>query len=233
MTAPLAAQDGGALRLGVATTGLAIGIYSSADVLHGVQIDLLNLPSSPLHPRDTIFPPSPCLEGSMRGSIAAIVTGLGVLAACQGPQPPVPVLGEIEVLAGRWEGEYGSRESGRAGSILFTLQAGTDTAHGDVLMVPRAWDLPPQPRAGDPDAMDVRRDRPPQALPIAFVRAVGDVVEGRLEPYRDPDCGCVLTTVFMGKLVNPATFEGTFTSIHGSGDRTVRGWWRVTRRAGG
>ncbi|MFN2315549.1 MAG: hypothetical protein ABR551_00265 [Gemmatimonadales bacterium] len=169
----------------------------------------------------------------MRGLTTGIVMALVLLSACQGPPPPVPVLGDVEMLAGRWEGEYGSRESGRAGSILFTLDAGTDTAHGDVLMVPGEWDLPPQPRPGDPDAMDFRRDRPSQALPIAFVRAVDGAVEGRLAPYRDPDCNCLLTTIFSGKLVNPTTFEGTFTSIHGSGTRTVRGWWRVTKRAGG
>lgn len=169
----------------------------------------------------------------MRGWMTGVGLGLAVLTACQGPQPPVPVMGDIETLAGRWEGEYGSRESGRSGSILFTLLAGADTAHGDVLMVPREWELPPQPRAGDPDAMDFRRDRAPQVLPIAFVRCVNGMVEGRLEPYHDPDCGCMLTTTFTGKLVNPSTFEGTFTSIHGSGGRTVRGWWRVTKRAGG
>lgn len=169
----------------------------------------------------------------MRGLTATIVTGLALLSACQGPQPPVPVMGDLALLAGRWEGEYGSRESGRAGSILFTLETGTDTAHGDVLMVPRELELPPQPRTGDPEAMDLQRNRPPQALPIAFVRAVDGMVEGRLEPYRDPDCGCLLTTMFTGKLVNPTTFEGTFISIHGSGGLTVRGWWRVTRRTGG
>lgn len=169
----------------------------------------------------------------MRGWMTSVVVGLAVLAACQGPQPPVPVLGDVAALTGRWEGEYGSRESGRAGSILFTLEAGNDTAHGDVLMVPREWELPPQPRAGDPDAMDFRRDRAPQALPIAFVRAVDGTVEGRLAPYHDPDCGCMLTTMFTGKLVNAVTFEGTFTSIHGSSNRTVRGWWRATKRNGG
>lgn len=167
----------------------------------------------------------------MRGAMTRVVVGLAVLASCQGPQPPVPVLGDVAALTGRWEGEYGSRESGRAGSILFTLEAGSDTAHGDVLMVPREWDLPPQPRAGDPDAMDFRRDRAPQALPIAFVRAMDGQVEGRLAPYRDPDCGCLLTTHFSGRLIDSNTFEGTFTSVHGETGRVVRGWWRVTKRA--
>lgn len=169
----------------------------------------------------------------MRGWTTGVVISLAVLAACQGPRPPVPVLGDVAALTGRWEGTYGSRESGRTGSILFTLDAGTDTAHGDVLMVPGAWDLPPQPRPGDPDAMDWRRDRPPQALPIAFVRAADGLVEGRLAPYRDPDCGCLLTTHFSGRLITVNTFEGTFTSIHGETGHMVRGWWRVTKRVGG
>lgn len=163
-------------------------------------------------------------------AIGMALTLTAMLAACQGPQPPVPVLGDVSTLTGRWEGEYGSRESGRTGSILFTLEAGTDTAHGDVLMVPKQAELPPAPRPGDPDAMDFRRDRPAQPLPIAFVRAADGVVEGRLAPYRDPDCGCLLTTLFVGRLVAPDRIEGTFVSIHGEAGREVQGWWRVERR---
>lgn len=129
-------------------------------------------------------------------------------------------------------GEYGSRESGRTGSILFTLEAGSDTARGDVLMVPREWELPPQPRPGDPEAMSGRYDRPAQSLPIAFVHAMDGTVEGRLAPYRDPDCGCMLTTVFTGRLVDPNTFEGRFVSIHRETGHEARGWWRVRRRVG-
>lgn len=168
----------------------------------------------------------------MRGWTTGIAAAIVTLTACQGAQPPVPVMGEVAALAGRWEGEYGSRETGRAGSILFTLDPGTDTAHGDVLMVPRELELPPAPRPGDPEGLDRRLDRPPQALPISFVRATDGRVEGRLAPYRDPDCGCLLSTSFVGRLINATTFEGTFTSIHGETGRLVRGWWRVTRRAG-
>lgn len=169
----------------------------------------------------------------MRGTILGVATWLVTLAACQGPQPPVPVLGDVALLTGRWEGEYGSRESGRTGSILFTLEAGSDTARGDVLMVPREWELPPQPRPGDPEAMSGRYDRPAQSLPIAFVHAMDGTVEGRLAPYRDPDCGCMLTTVFTGRLVDPNTFEGRFVSIHRETGHEARGWWRVRRRVGG
>jgi len=150
--------------------------------------------------------------------------------ACQGPQPPVPVSGDVMMLAGRWEGEYGSRESGRAGSILFTLAAGADTAHGDVIMVPREWELPPTSRGGDPD-LPVRPLGPgPQAIAIAFVRAADRMVEGRLAPYRDPECGCLLTTMFRGRLTDPDRLEGTFISLHGESGRETKGWWRATRR---
>lgn len=38
----VAQEEGGALRLGIGQTGLAIGIYNSAEVLKGVLIGLLN-----------------------------------------------------------------------------------------------------------------------------------------------------------------------------------------------
>jgi hypothetical protein len=153
-----------------------------------------------------------------------------ILGACQAAQPPVPVSGEVMMLAGRWEGEYGSRESGRSGSILFTLAAGADTAHGDVIMVPNEWGLPPSPRTGDPDAPARRLGPAPQALAIAFVRAADRMIEGRLAPYRDPECGCLLTTMFRGRLTGPDTIEGTFVSLHGTSGPETKGWWRATRR---
>lgn len=167
----------------------------------------------------------------MRGAWFGTLVLMSV-AGCQGPAPPVPVLGQIGLLTGRWEGEYGSRESGRSGSILFTLEAGTDTAHGDVVMVPKAAELPPAPRPGDPDAPGWRREEPAQALPIAFVRAAGGAVEGRLVEYRDPECGCLITTLFVGRLVTPDRIEGTFVSLHREMGREVRGWWRAERRSG-
>lgn len=148
----------------------------------------------------------------------------GTIAACRPPELPVPVSGDVLMLAGRWEGEYGSRESGRAGSIVFTLAAGADTAHGDVLMVPREWEVPPggvAMRSGGPA---------PQAIPIRFVRAADRRVEGQLAAYRDPDCGCLLTTIFQGRLTGPDRIEGTFVSLHGDSGKEVRGWWRATRR---
>lgn len=158
------------------------------------------------------------------------VAGTLVTAGCQGVQPPVPVVGDVMLLAGQWDGEYGGRESGRHGSIMFTLAAGADTAHGDVLMIPREWEFPAATRTGDPDAPGQPPGKAPQPVKIAFVRAENRMVEGRLAPYRDPDCGCMLTTTFTGRLVSPNQFEGTFVSLHAEMGRETRGWWRATRR---
>ena len=56
------------------------------------------------------------------------VSGLLFAAACVAPGTPVPVVGDIQLLAGRWEGSYQSEETGRMGSIAFELEAGTDSA---------------------------------------------------------------------------------------------------------
>ena len=168
----------------------------------------------------------------MRG-MPRLILALAAVMACQGAQPPVPVSGDIMMLAGQWQGEYGSRESGRSGSIAFTLAAGADTAHGDVVMVPRAWEVPAVQRPGDPDVPPQRLGQAPQAIAIAFVRATDRMVEGRLAPYRDPDCGCLLTTVFRGRQLDANSIEGTFVSLHQEMGTETRGWWRATRRPQG
>src|SRR2546422_1695111 len=64
------------------------------------------------------------------------------LTACGASRAPVPLVGasaDIGALTGEWAGDYSSAESGRSGSISFTLRAAGDTAFGDVVMVPRGW----------------------------------------------------------------------------------------------
>ena len=137
---------------------------------------------------------------------------LALLGACASHPTPVHVVGspsELTILAGTWEGEYGSAETGRSGSISFTLKAGTDTAFGDVVMVPRA--LAPSPN----DARSAVPSFPttPQVLPIAFVRIASHEVSGTLDPYKSPDCGCTLSTLFRGTIKGDR-LEGTFTTTH-------------------
>lgn len=151
------------------------------------------------------------------------------VAACAANPSPVHVVGtssEMSVLTGSWTGEYRSVETGRSGSIEFTLKAGTDTAFGDVVMVPRA--LAPTP--SDPRTAVGAIPPTPQVLQIAFVRVATNVVSGTLNPYKSPDCGCTLTTVFRGSITNNR-IEGTFTTAHSDPMAPQqKGTWWVTRK---
>lgn len=159
--------------------------------------------------------------------LAVLTIGLG---ACASVPEPVPVVGdpvELGRLAGEWGGEYQGATSGRSGSIVFNLAAGADTAFGDVVMIPRdrrESRLPVQdPSAGLPTP------RTPEVLSIAFVRATDGGLSGRLTPYRDPDCDCMLLTQFQGR-IRGDVIEGTFTSTPDGGGAIQTGKWKVSRR---
>jgi hypothetical protein len=145
----------------------------------------------------------------------ALVTPL-LISACVRAISTVPVRGSepaVAQLAGRWEGEYSSEETGRGGSITFQLRAGADTAEGEVVMTARG-----------------NARSTPDGLTIRFVVVHGDEVSGVLAPYPDPDCGCTLTTTFRGVIladVIEGTFETTGVGFH---HPTQRGRWRVVRR---
>ncbi|MGH7731784.1 MAG: hypothetical protein ACRENJ_11115 [Candidatus Eiseniibacteriota bacterium] len=163
--------------------------------------------------------------------------GVGVLAvlsvvvgACATVPTPVPVAGDaagLGQLTGEWGGDYQGQSNGRSGSIVFRLEAGADTAYGDVVMIPRERResrLPVQdPSAGLPTPRMV------EVLTIAFVRATGGGLSGRLTPYRDPDCDCVLDTRFQGR-IRGDVIEGTYTSTPAGGGATQTGTWKVTRK---
>ena len=164
------------------------------------------------------------LASSVMVALAAAVIG------CSSPPAPVPVVGspaEIGQMAGEWGGEYQGETSGRSGSIIFKLAAGADTAYGDVVMIShqrRASRMPEQdPSAGLPMA------RTPDVLSIAFIRATGGGVHGRLAPYRDPDCDCELETRFEGSIKGDV-MEGTYTSRPVDGGKEQVGTWKVKRK---
>lgn len=165
--------------------------------------------------------------------LLGLVTVLALaVAACGGTPEVVPLSGEpadIQALEGEWAGEYHAyAASGRSGTIFFRLEAGADTATGDVLMHvggrETAGAIPVQ---GDPWAQ-ASHD---QILSITFVRAGGGSVFGKLDPYPDPICGCELSTTFSGR-VEGRVIEGTYTSEHVNGGDRTTGRWRVVRRGG-
>lgn len=157
---------------------------------------------------------------------AALIV-VALLLACGGAQTPVPMVGasaDISQLAGEWFGEYSSVESGRSGSIVFKLVAGTDSASGDVFMTPQ-WAM----RQGNAAAPSTPQPSTTPALTIRFVRVTGGQVSGALAPYTDPTCGCTLHTTFVGRLQSD-TLEGAYTSLHEQTREIQKGRWRVVRK---
>src|SRR5437763_6626100 len=150
-------------------------------------------------------------------------------SACAASHTPVPLVGpsgDISALTGEWVGDYSSAQSGRSGSISFTLRAQGDSAFGDVVMIPTgmnrglaAWsEQMSGPQAGPRS----------EVLTIRFVRVVRDTVSGALAPYADPQTGARLSTSFAGALKGN-TITGTYTTHLQSGD-TQTGRWTVQRR---
>ncbi len=152
------------------------------------------------------------------------------LIACGASRSPVPVVGaatDISALAGQWVGDYSSVESGRSGSITFTLRAATDSAFGDVIMVPAGLGRPLMPWRGENIAGGMQA-LPSTLLTIRFVRVEQGRVSGTLDPYADPQTGERLLTTFRGELKGN-TIAGRYTTRLPSG-ASQTGQWTVQRR---
>ena len=168
----------------------------------------------------------------MRGRWAFVVGVAGGVGGCGVTHPPVAVLGATADLVGVWEGTYESRDTGRWGDLYLAVSAEGDSAVGEVVMVPRGEDVAVQWEEGAWRWRGVRRD---EVLTIRFVRAggglLGDPVEvtGELDPYRDPDCGCVLRTTFRGE-VEGDVVTGTFATEAEDPFHDAEGTWSARRR---
>jgi hypothetical protein len=162
---------------------------------------------------------------------ALALVAVGSVAGCAGKPAAVPIAGNaagMSALSGRWEGEYHSSQTGRGGSIVFTLTAGTDSATGDVLMIPSGTNQPIM-REGAGRLPSTASGAAPAVLSIRFVRVEGGKVSGALDPYRAPDCDCVVSTTFIGDLSGDR-IAGTFTTRGGTSSAPVTGEWEVRRR---
>jgi hypothetical protein len=142
---------------------------------------------------------------AMRSIIAVIVA----VAACGGGQKEVAVKGtdnELVKLVGEWQGDYKGTESGRSGPVSFTLQLGSHTAEGEVVM---GGTTP---------------------LKIEFVAVKGGQVKGTIAPYTDPNCACQVETSFLGNVSGDA-ISGMFETKIGASGQIQTGSWQVSRKA--
>jgi hypothetical protein len=151
-------------------------------------------------------------------------------AACTSRSPSIELTSsdfDLNPLVGVWRGDYRSPETGRTGTIAFTLRAGEGAASGNVVMIPRPDSLL---TAEDRGALSNVSSSAPSVLKIQFVRKEGGNLSGTLDPYRDPDCSCIVTTTFRGAFVDARTIEGTYTTVPSTPGRSVSaGTWRVNR----
>ena len=159
-----------------------------------------------------------------------LIALLATMSACtQAPPPEVPVHASevyMDRLAGDWSGSYWSGDTGRRGRITFDLSVAEGVAHGEVLMVP-ATGRQLAPAYKDWESHD--KSAAPTPLHIEIVRAADNQVTGTLEPYRDPDCDCLLSTSFTGT-IRGDVIEGNYVSLGGPGHVRQVGNWRVERR---
>lgn len=170
----------------------------------------------------------------MRVRSAVLMVLAVILAACSAPPPPPPVSvdanpKDLNAMAGDWSGDYFSADTGRSGSIRFNLNPEQGALSGTVLMFPkgRSSAMEPANRQASPTTSAPRGGQP---LSIRFVMIEDGVVSGTLEPYRDPDCDCFLSTTFTGR-VHGDVIQGTFVSHAGPGHVSQEGRWKVTRKS--
>ncbi len=141
-----------------------------------------------------------------------IVAILILMSACGGSQA-IQMKGENEdlvLLAGDWQGEYKGVETGRQGTIKFSLGVGRHTADGYVKMFPDGV-------KGAPDA-----------LKISFVEVEEGHVSGKIDSYVDPSCNCQVQTIFIGN-VDGDNIDGTFETVVIGTDKKQSGNWSAFR----
>jgi hypothetical protein len=156
--------------------------------------------------------------------VVLALTGIASAATSCVSRPPETEMSasdfNLDPLVGEWQGDYTNPEAGRSGTIAFTLRAGESSASGKVVMIP-----------GKADSLASAAAMARSVINIKFMRKEGNKVTGTLDPYRDPQCDCTVTTNFEGTFTDARTIEGTFTTVPSkSGSNVTGGKWKVIRR---
>jgi hypothetical protein len=160
-----------------------------------------------------------------------MLPGLAACAlACASNPPSTEVTAsdfDLNPLVGEWRGVSSSAQTGRTGTIAFTLRAGESSASGNIVLIPR-----PDSLLSESERELVTNVGSPgkSVLKIHFIRKEGGNLSGTLDPYLDPDCGCPVITTFQGTFRDARTIEGTFSTVPSQPGRSVTGGtWKVTR----
>ena len=160
----------------------------------------------------------------MRNRLLALAAVALVIGGCASAPNRCPVVGERASLAGTWDGQFTSIETGRNGTIHFELEAGQDSAYGDVLLIPQEWAQAGR-LSGDQPTPPVRL---PAVFRINFVQVSLNQVRGSLDRHIDPLCNCEVATLFEGKIYGDE-IKGTYRTRYPSGGIISSGTWQVKR----
>jgi hypothetical protein len=168
------------------------------------------------------------MRGTARVSPLTLLFMLVAAGCATTPPPPVPVTGapaDLGGLVGEWSGDYWSPTTGRRGTIRFALEAETGAARGEV------WMFPADRVAAGGESAAGRDHVSAAALQIRFVRVGPEgAISGTVEPYRDPECDCMVSTTFTGELDGDRR-EGTYTTRGGLTHSATGGSWEARRAA--
>jgi hypothetical protein len=156
---------------------------------------------------------------------------LGLLAGCHASTPAsaVPLQGErgdINRIAGTWEGEFENEATGRTGRIFLELKAESDTAYGRISF-DRAVPIG--------TCTDMSRPQATSTVVLPVVLRLGGLATARgslggwILPYRDAELSCWMDTWFEGKLVQD-TLRGAFFSRRTDNDSVRAGSWWAARQ---
>jgi len=160
------------------------------------------------------------MKPSVRTVYGCVLVAL--IAACSSNPQEIAIVGEredVERLVGSWRGEYRADDGSRSGTIEFHLSRDSETAVGSVVMYTH------EVQSTQPGRDDIARS---QRLAIRFIQSGKGYVSGRLDPYEDPRCQCMIETLFDGRLKGDV-IEGTYRS-KGVYEPFLRtGTWKVTR----
>ena len=63
---------------------------------------------------------------------------------------------------------------------------------------------------------------------LEYISVESGQVSGKVEPYEDPGCKCIVQTEFEGAMLGD-TIEGTYTTRLVGMAETRAGWWSVQR----
>lgn len=160
----------------------------------------------------------------MRKSV--LVVAALALAGCAGRPESAPtpqVSADLAAMNGYWVGEFETYQAGSRGSITLTVRSSTDTAFGDIVIVPSGF----RPVVAADVKTHLNHSAAPEMLRVSFKRVFGGMVEGVVEDYFSERCGCVVTTLLQGTPTKNQ-IAGEFVTSDNRGVRE-RGTWSVER----